>query len=314
MIDRIAELVKHETAGDPMTGLKWTHKTTAKIAEELQTLGIDISPNTVGRLLNQMGYSLRVNHKKLSRVSKVAPAERDAQFAHIATLREDFAVRGLPSISIDTKKKELIGCFKNPGCAWNKEPIKVKDHDFSSEADGKAVPYGIYDIHANLGSMFIGTSRDTPEFAVDCIETWWCDEGRHRYPGAKHLAILADGGGSNGSRSRAWKFLLQQQLCGRHGLTVTVAHYPPGTSKWNPIEHRLFSEISKNWAGRPLDSYETVMNYIRTTKTATGLEVRAQLVSREYETGMKITDAQMKRLPMIKDESLPKWNYTLSPS
>jgi hypothetical protein len=314
VIERIAELVKHETAGDPMTGLKWTHRTTAKIAQELRTLGIDISPNTVGRLLNQMGYSLRVNHKKLSRVSKATPAERDAQFAHIATLREDFAARGLPTISVDTKKKELIGHFKNPGRAWNKKPLKVKDHDFASEADGKAVPYGIYDIHANAGSMFIGTSRDTPEFAVDCVEAWWSEEGRHRYPGAKRLAILADGGGSNGSRCRAWKLLLQQRLCDRHDLTVTVAHYPPGTSKWNPIEHRLFSEISKNWAGRPLDSYETVLNYIRATKTTTGLEVRARLVAQDYETGMKITDAQMKTLPMIKDESLPKWNYTLIPS
>jgi hypothetical protein len=176
------------------------------------------------------------------------------------------------------------------------------------------IPYGIYDIHANLGSMFVGTSRDTPEFAVDCVEAWWRDEGRHRYPGAKRLAILADGGGSNGSRSRAWKVLLQQRLCRRLGLTVTVAHYPPGTSKWNPIEHRLFSEISKNWAGRPLDSYETVLNYIRTTKTTTGLEVRAQLVPQEYEAGMTFSDAQMKKLPMIKDESLPKWNYTLIPN
>jgi hypothetical protein len=307
-------LVKHETAGDPMTDLKWTHKTTAKIAAELRVLGIDISPNSVGRLLKQMGYSLRVNHKQLPRVSKVAPAERNAQFAHIAALREDFAVRGLPAISVDTKKKELVGLFKNPGRAWNKAPVNVRDHDFASEADGKAIPYGIYDIRANLGSMFIGISRDTPEFAVNCIEAWWCDEGRHRYPEATELAILADGGGSNGTHSRAWKFLLQRQLCRRHGLTVTVAHYPPGTSKWNPIEHRLFSEISKNWAGRPLDSYETVLNYIRTTTTTTGLKVRAQLFTREYDTGMKITDAQMQELPIIKDEVMPKWNYTLSPA
>ena len=286
VIDRIAKMVKNETAGDPMTGLKWTHKTTARIAGELRTLVIDISPNTVGRLLNQMGYSLRVNSKKLSRVSKVAPADRDAQFSHIAALREDFAAQGLPVISVDTKKKELLGLFKNPGHAWRSEPIKVKDHDFASEADGKAVPYGIYDIHANLGTMFVGTSRDTSEFAVDCIEAWWRDEGQGRYPGAKRLVILADGGGSNGSRSRAWKLLLQNQLCKNHGLTVTVAHYPPGTSKWNPIEHRLFSEISKNWAGRPLDTYETVLNYMRTTKTAAGLEVHAQLVPKKYEAGL----------------------------
>jgi len=307
--------MKHETAGDPMTGLKWTRKTTEKIAAELQSAGIDVCARTVARLLRRLGYSLRVNHKKLSRVSKTTtPQERDAQFAYIAELRESFAARGLPMISVDTKKKELVGLFKNPGVAWSDHPVEVNDHDFPSDAIGKAIPYGIYDVQANCGTIYVGTSRDTPLFAVDSVETWWLQEGRIKYPNAKGLAILADGGGSNGSRCRAWKHGLQRRLAQRHGLNVTVAHYPPGASKWNPIEHKLFSEISKNWAGRPLDSYQTVLNYIRTTTTKTGLVVKAHFVDRQYETGIKITDAQMKQLPITWHESLPRWNYTLIPA
>jgi hypothetical protein len=313
VIDRIAELMKHETAGDPMSGLKWTRKTTEKIASELQSGGIRISPNTVGRLLKQMGYSLRVNHKQLSRVCKTAPGERDAQFTHIAQIRKHCAASGLPLISVDTKKKELIGRFKNPGAAWNREPIHVNDHDFPSDAAGKAFPYGIYDLLANRGTIYVGTSIDTAEFAVDAIEAWWLSEGRYRYDGAKELTILADGGGSNGSTNRLWKRDLHQ-LAQRHGLTVTVAHYPPGASKWNPIEHRLFSEVSKNWAGRPLDSYETVLNYISTTKTKAGLEVRAHLFDRQYAKGIKIADAEMRSISITWHASLPRWNYTLHPS
>ena len=315
MIDRISELMQHETAGDPMTKLKWTRKTTAKIAGELRGLGIDVSPNTVARLLTDMGYSLRVNHKKLSRVSKTAPEDRDAQFAHIADLREHFAARGLPIISVDTKKKELVGPFKNPGVAWNREPVEVNDHDFPSDAIGRAVPYGVYDVQANLGTLFVGNSRDTAEFAVGCIEMWWLEHGQHRYPGATELMILADGGGSNGSTNRAWKHGLYHKLAKRHELAVTVVHYPPGASKWNPIEHRLFSAISNNWRGRPLDSYETVLNYARTTTTKAGLEVQAHLVDRCYEKGVKITDAEMRDLPIIRHhDDLPKWNYAIAPA
>ncbi len=306
--------MKHETAGDPMTSLKWTRKTTEKIAEQLHGLGIDVGPRTVARLLKQMDYSLRVNHKKLARVCKTPPELRNAQFEHIAELREHFAARGLPVISVDAKKKELVGRFKNPGVAWNDEPVEVKDHDFPSEADGKAIPYGVYDIHANLGTIFVGTSRETAQFAVDAIEMWWRHEGRQRYPDATELAILADGGGANGSTNRAWKRDLYQQLALRHGLKVTVAHYPPGASKWNPIEHRLFSEISKNWAGHPLDSYETILNYIRTTSTSTGLRVQAHFVDRNYEKGIKITDAEMRTIPITKHDRLPRWNYTLAAS
>ena len=303
----------HETAGDPITGLKWTHKTTAKIATELACVGIDVGPRTIARLLAQMGFSLRVNHKKLARVSAVSPQERDAQFVRIAELREDFARQHLPVISVDTKKKELVGQFKNRGAAWSQEPIAVKDHDFASEAKGKAVPYGIYDLLCNHGSVVVGTSRDTADFAVDAIELWWREEGRLRYPGVSKLAILADCGGGNGPTNRAWKLALHQRLSSRHGLTVTVAHYPPGTSKWNPIEHRLFSEISKNWAGRPLDSYDTVLNYIRTTTTRTGLTVSAHLLDRPYEKGKSIPSAIINSLPITRHDSIPKWNYTICP-
>lgn len=314
MIERIAELLKHDTAGDPMTELKWTHRTTARIAAELRGVGIDVGPRTVAQLLRKMGYSLRVNHKQLARVSKTPPEERNAQFEYIAALREDFTARGLPVISIDTKKKELIGRFKNAGRAWSREAIAVNDHDFPSDALGKAIPYGIYDVTANAGTLFVGTSRETAAFAAECLEWWWLDEAQQRYRDASELLILADGGGANGSRSRSWKLGLYEHLAQRHGVRVTVAHYPPGTSKWNPIEHRLFSEISKNWAGQPLDSYETVLNYIRTTTTKTGLTVRAHLVDREYAKPNKISDAQMRALPIDWHETMPRWNYSLKPA
>ena len=302
--------MKHDTAGDPITGVKWTHRTTAKIAGELQSLGIQVCDRTVARLLGEMGFSLRVNHKKLSRRS---PEERDAQFARIAELRESFAARGQPIISVDTKKKEIVGQFKNGGTAWNARPIGVNDHDFRSDALGIAVPYGIYDLAANRGTVFVGTSHDTPGFAVDCIEKWWRTEGRDRYPDARQILILADAGGSNSPTSRAWKLGLQTQVCDLYGIAVTVAHYPAGASKWNPIEHRLFSEISKNWAGHPLNTYETILNHIRTTRTKTGLQVRANLVKRRYRKGVKVTDAELRTLALTKDDHLPKWNYTLRP-
>jgi len=304
--------MEHETAGDPVTGLRWTHKTTAKIAAELRADGIDVSPSTVARLLKAMGFSLRVNHKKLARVCKASADDRNAQFERIAELRKDFAARNLPVISIDTKKKELVGRFKNPGVAWSRNPVHVKDHDFLSEAVGKAIPYGIYDVRANLGAVCVGNSRETPEFAVDAIRWWWLHGGRHRYPHATEIVLLADCGGANGPRNRAWKWALYEQLVKRLGLSVTVAHYPPGASKWNPIEHRLFSEISKNWAGHPLESWHTVLNFIRTTATKTGLAVKAHLIDRVYEK-IKITDAQMEALPIDRPKHLSAWNYTLSP-
>ncbi len=283
------------------------------MAAELHRLGIAVSDRTVAKLLKHMDFSLRVNHKQLARVCSVSAQERDAQFLRIAQLRKHFAARGLPLISVDTKKKELVGCFKNPGASWRREPLCVNDHDFRSDAQGIAIPYGVYDLLANRGTVFVGTSHDTPEFAVDSIDQWWRHEGRHRYARVRQLAILADAGGSNAPTCRAWKHGLQRQLCQRHGLEVTVAHYPSGASKWNPIEHRLFSEISKNWAGHPLDSYQTILNYIRTTRTTTGLHLRAHLIRKYYPSGTTIPDELMQNLPITIDPLLPRWNYVIRP-
>ena len=218
--------MKHETAGDPMTGLKWTRRTTQRIAVELKRLRIKVSAKTVGKLLKQMGYSLRVNHKKLSTGSK---EDRDEQFSYIAEMREMFAKRGWPIVSVDTKKKEVVGNFRNAGKAWHQNPLLVKDHDFRSEGLGLAVPYGVYDVQANQGALFIGKSHDTPHFAVDNITKWWKNDGRQRYPKAKRLLILADGGGSNGPRNRAWKQGLQERLCDTH--TRPQYHHLP-LSDW----------------------------------------------------------------------------------
>ena len=300
----------HETAGDPMTGLKWTRKTIRKIARELRKAGIDVSKNTVAKLLRQLGYSLRVNRKALSRS---ASPHRDEQFRYIQELRQRFERRGLPVISIDSKKKELVGCFKNPGAAWVKTPILVNDHDFRSDAVGIAAPYGILDLGANRGHVAVGISHDTAAFAVDTVTRWWTQDGRLRYPNAHQVLILADNGGSNGARTRAWKHDLHAKLSTPFRLDVTVCHYPPGTSKWNPIEHRLFSQITQNWAGRPLDTYDTMLRYLRTTRTSTGLQVRAWLTRRPYATGRKISPGEMAAVNLHRHAVLPEWNYTLRP-
>jgi len=306
----------NETGGDPMRPLKWCRTTPAKIAAALGQAGIQVSPSTVRRLLKKLlGYSLRVNHKKVeSGIRKPPnPQDRDRQFDYIGEQRESFARQGYPIISVDTKKKDLIGNFKNGGCAWKKKAIPVYDHDFPSDAVGRMVPFGIYDPQANRGFVHVGTSAETPAFAVDAIERWWVEEGDRRYPHAADLLILADCGGANGYRSRAWKYRLQKQLCDRHGLTVTVCHYPPGASKWNPIEHRLFSEISKRWAGEPLVSFRKALHYMRTTTTSSGLRVKARLVRKKYATGEKIPQADMDALTVCEHETLPAWNYTLFP-
>lgn len=302
--------MKHETAGDPMTGLKWTRRTTDKIATELQGVGIEVSAKTVSRLLKRMGYSLRVNHKKLSTGSG---PDRDEQFAYIAKIREHLSQDGAPIVSVDTKKKELIGPFKNAGATWERAPRWVNDHDFRSTAHGIAIPYGVYDLQANRGALFIGTSHDTPQFAVDNLAKWWVYDGRRRYPKATRLLVLADSGGSNSPRARAWKYFLQHRFCDRYRIPVTVCHYPTGASKWNPIEHRLFSELSKNWAGRPLDSYETILNYARSTTTATGLQLKAYLIRTPYTNGVKITSQQMKQLHIQPHDTQPTRNYTVCP-
>ena len=267
----------------------------------------------MGRILKDLGFSLRVNHKSIS-ASSVCAEVRDEQFRYIGKLRQSFSAAGHPVVSVDTKKKELVGSFKNQGRAWSQEPVAVNDHDFRSQAKGIATPYGIYDIEANRGSVYVGISSDTPEFATDCLSRWYQEEGLYRYPCSNELLILADSGGSNGYRCRAWKHGLQLKLANRHSLKVTVCHYPPGCSKWNPIDHRLFSEISKNWSGRPLDSYETILNYISTTTTDTGLKVRACLHSTEYTKGIRITDKEMTVLALRTHDIQPERNYTIIPN
>ena len=293
-----------------MSDKRWTRKTAGKIAECLiERLDIQLSATVVRRFLKHLGYSLKSNKKCLSTGNS---PDRDTQFGIIKNLRETFTQADDPIISVDSKKKELIGRFKNPGKVWCDQPIKVKDHDFRSEAIGIAAPYGIYDLSINSGVLIVGQSADTPEFAVSSITTWWEKHGRDQYPRSKRLLILADSGGSNGARPRAWKKFLQE-LANEHGLTITVAHYPTGTSKWNPIEHRMFSEISKNWAGFPLESFEAVVNLARNTRTATGFRVEAYLDQRTYEKGIKVSDPEMKEIAMRKGDSLGNWNYTISP-
>ncbi|HEY6273703.1 MAG TPA: ISAzo13 family transposase [Terriglobales bacterium] len=303
--------MQHDTAGDPITGIKWSRRTTRKIADQLATLGIAVSKNTVGRLLKQLHYKLRVNRKQIA--SSRSPV-RNQQFLYMGEQRQRFASQGLPILSVDSKKKELIGNFRNPGAKWDRQPQLVKDHDFRSEATALATPRGIYDLPANRGSVFVGLSHDTPEFAVDTIAQWWQYEGRLRYPQAHEILVLADAGGSIASRSRAWKKALQDRICNALGLTVTVSHYPPGTSKWNPIEHRLFSEISKNWAGQPLTDLETMLNFIGTTKTATGLAVSAYIVPDNYECGNKVSDQQMREINLLRHDTLGLWNYSVRPT
>ena len=308
----LAFLLRHDTAGDPCSDLRWTRRTTRNLADYLSAeLDLPVSPRTVARLLRSMGFSLRVNRKCIPSCS---PVERNAQFEFIDRLRQDCAHRNTPILSIDTKKKELVGRFRNAGLSWEQQPVPVNDHDFRSQASGLAVPHGIYDTLANRGFVRVGVSSDTSFFAVDNLAAWWCSEGRSRYPDASQLVILADCGGSNSYRNRAWKHALQHHFCNLHRLAVTVAHYPAGCSKWNPIEHRLFSAISRNWSGCPLASFELILNYIASTSTRTGLVVTSQLNRKEYQTGIQITDEQVAAINITRNEHIPKWNYTISPS
>ncbi len=294
-----------------MSSRRWTHETAATVAHCLaERFQITVSATVVRRLLRDLNYSLKSNRKCLSAGNS---PDRDAQFKIIKRLREDFSKAGDPTISVDTKKKELIGLFRNPGQTWRREAIKVKDHDFRSEALAIVSPYGIYDPQRNSGLVVVGQSADTPEFAVNSIRTWWLKYGRSQYPTAQRLLILADSGGSNGVRPRAWKKYLQEKIADECGLTITVAHYPTGTSKWNPIEHKLFSEISKNWAGVPLESFEILLNCIRNTTTKTGLRVEACQDQQIYKKGLKVADKEIKQLALTRSEHLEKWNYKISP-
>ena len=293
-----------------MTGLRWSRRTITTISAELAARGISVSPNTVARLLHQMGYSLRVNQKQISTSSSL---DRNLQFEYLAHLRDRFRRRHLPMVSVDSKKRELVGNFKNPGRRWECAPRRVYDHDFRTDSIGVAIPYGIYDVHENRGALVVGVSHDTPVFAAHAIAHWWRQEGSQRYSRSHQLLILADTGGSNSCRCYALKTEVQSQLANSFALAVTVAHYPTGASKWNPIEHRLFSEISRNWAGEPLDSYQKILNYARTTTTQTGLKVTAYLDRRNYLCGLKPTSEQIASLRLHRHETLPQWNYTIKP-
>jgi len=288
----------------------WTSLRLEQISDHLDQLGLPACPNTVRRLLEELHYALHANRKSLS--GRQSPY-RDCQFQYIGHQREQFTRESLPIVSVDSKKKDLVGCFKNGGRIWSQEALPVNDHDFPSLASGVAFPRGLYDLTANRGSVLVGTSHDTAEFAVDAIVEWWRGPGRRRYPDAGELLILADSGGSNGARSRLWKCALQERLADRFGLSITVCHYPTGASKWNPIEHRLFSEISKHWAGQPLTDYPTILRLIGDTKTKTGLRVRCALSTQSYATKVKVTDEQMRELDLLKHPVLPQWNYTLLP-
>lgn len=298
-----------ETAGDPITGLKWTHKSLSKIQRALAAEGFCLSPPTISRLLVARDYSLRVNHK--SEAGKQS-AGRDEQFAYIARWRKAALRRNLPVISVDTKKVELVGQFKQRGCEWRTTSRRVNIYDFPQLAEGKAIPYGIYDIGRNQGFVVVGTTHDTAEFAVAAIRQWWLKVGRRVYRAQHHLLIECDCGGSNGNRRRLWKVGLQA-LASECRLTITVTHYPTGASKWNPIEHRMFNWISGNWAGRPLESYETVLNYISTTSTANDFSCQAYLDTTTYQTGLKVSDEAFESLSLRPHKRFPKWNYTIYP-
>jgi len=273
-------LVEGETAGDPSSNRQWVRSTLRSLSERLRGRA---SPPTVARLLRAQGVSPRVNVK---RFTGPPHPDRDKQFTYIAQQRAAFDNSGFPCISVDTKKKELIGNFKNPGCRWCKQADEVNAHDFPQQAQYRTVPYGLYDPRANHGYVTVGISGDTPQFAVDAARRWWRDVGCRQYPRAKEVLILADAGGSNGCRPRMWKYQLQQ-WANESGLTVTVSHFPQGASKWNPVEHRLFSQISRTWAGYPLRTLKLMLGMIRRTKTRTGLKVTAVLNRKKYETGTK---------------------------
>jgi len=304
-------LVEPVTAGDPMSAQKWVRVSLRHLSRQLGEAGHPASPPTVRRVLAAQGYRLHANTKQLE--SGAAHPDRDQQFQYITEQRQAFRAAGQPEISVDTKKKELIGQFKNVGRVWSQAAEAVNAHDFRQDALGRAVPYGIYDLTHNRGTVYVGQSADTPRFAVDLLARWWRDEGQVAFPTARELLILADGGGSNSARSRVWKQQLQEQLCDRHGVAVTVCHYPTGCSKWNPVEHRLFGPISSNWAGHPLATWDTLLGYLRGTTTATGLTVRAALHAGTYQTGERVADAQMAALNLERHAVCPTWNYTLRP-
>lgn len=306
----LASLVEDETSGDPMSRAKWVRNSLHHLRRALEQGGYKVGRMTIRRLLKKQGYSLKANRKEYA--GSPHP-DRDRQFRYIRRVKRVFQTSGHPIISIDTKKKELIGNFKNPGQAWCRYAEEVNVHDFRHDAVGRAVPYGIYDLTHNEGLVVVGTSADTPEFAVDAICLWWKDEDRSRFADESKLLILADAGGSNGYRPRLWKKQLQEQLADRLGIEVMVCHYPTGASKWNPIEHRLFSYISINWAGKPLRSFQAMLRLIQGTTTEAGLQVKGYLLDRVYETGLKISNKEIDALNLQRRSVCPNWNYVITP-
>jgi len=311
VLDDLERLVAPDTRGDPMSPLCWTCKGTRKLAEELQDRGHDISHQTVALLLQALGYSLQSNRK--TREGGSHP-DRNAQFEFINARVLRFQKRHQPVISVDTKKKELLGDFKNNGQEWQPEgqPEKVRAKDFIDPRLGKGIPYGLYDQTFNKGWVSVGVDHDTAEFATETIRRWWNEMGRPTYPAAQELLITADGGGSNGTRNRLWKVCLQQ-LADETGLQVGVCHFPPGTSKWNKIEHRMFCHITQNWRGRPLTSRAVMVNLIGSTRTTTGLEIHSELDENEYPTGIKVTDKELAAVRIKKNRFHGEWNYTILP-
>jgi DDE family transposase len=311
LLEALERLIDPATRGDPMSPLRWTCKSTAKLAEELTRQNHPVSDRTVAMLLKQSGYSLQANRK--SREGSSHP-DRNAQFEYINRQVRAFQKRQQPVVSVDTKKKELVGEFKNPGEEWQPQgqPQPVNVHDFPDKKLGKAIPYGVYDLAGNEGWVSVGIDHDTAEFACASILRWWNEMGSARFPRATELMITADGGGSNSSRNRLWKKSLQC-LANDLGIALKICHFPPGTSKWNKIEHRLFCFITKNWRGRPLTTYEVIVNLIASTTTKKGLIVRAALDPRQYETGITVSDEELEHLRLTRAKFHGEWNYSIKP-
>lgn len=311
LLDKLDELVEPLARGDPQSPLRWTCKSTRVLANELRLQNHPVSHEKVAQLLRDLGYSLQANRKTLEGNSH---PDRDQQFRYINEQVRKALAAGQPVISVDTKKKELIGNFQNPGRLWRKEkaPIDVNGHDFPAAGLPRAYPYGVYDLARNTGFVNVGTDHDTGSFAVASIRGWWRAEGKRLYPRAKRVLITADGGGSNGYRLRAWKLGLQK-LADEIGLKILVCHFPPGTSKWNKVEHRLFSFISSNWRGEPLRDYETVVRLIAATVTAKGLSVTCRLDRRKYPVGRKVSDAEFATVNLKPQRFHGEWNYQICP-
>lgn len=293
-----------------MSEAKYVRRSLQTLSGELAGLGHAVSATTVGALLRGLDYRLYVNVK---RFTGPPHADRDQQFRFLEQAVAEFRAEGLPILSVGAKKKELVGAFANAGATWRPAPEEVNAHDFLSDALCRAVPYGLYDVLANQGHVVVGTSADTPQFAAEAVARWWSRVGCHRYRGAGELLLLADGGGSNGYRPRLWEWCLQELVADRYGLAVTVCHYPTGASKWNPVEHRLFGPISKNWEGVPLRAPAVLLGYVRGTTTASGLTVTAEGWERRYQTGVKVSDTEMAALTIEREDICPRWNYTIWP-